>query len=83
MKQNLAESVNHALEGLFYVLKSQRNMRIHFLIGIFVFLCGIYFNIPSASLALLALTIGVVLAVEMVNTALEHLADISSIRYHP
>lgn len=83
MKQNLAESVNHALEGIFYVLKGQRNMRIHFLAGILVFLFGIYFNLPSISLALLALTIGVVLAIEMINTALEHLSDISSIRYHP
>ena len=38
------ESFNAAIEGFLHVIKTQRNMRIHFIIAIFILLLGIYFN---------------------------------------
>ena len=49
-KQNLVQSMNSAVEGFIYVLKTQRNMRVHFLIAMFVLILGIYFNLTKNEL---------------------------------
>ncbi|PIW67132.1 MAG: diacylglycerol kinase [Candidatus Omnitrophica bacterium CG12_big_fil_rev_8_21_14_0_65_42_8] len=83
-KQSLAESFNAAIEGFVYVFKSQRNMRLHFLMGLFAFLLGIILNFGYIELMILCLTIAFVLFAEMFNTAIEYTVDlVTSKEYHP
>ena len=83
-KQGLVESFNAAIEGFIYVFKSQRNMRIHFLMGLFAFLLGIILNFNYMELMLLCLTIAFVLFAEMFNTAIEYTVDlVVREEYHP
>lgn len=83
-KQRLAESFNAAIEGFVYVFKSQRNMRLHFLMGLFAFLLGIILNFTYIELMILCLTIAFVLFTEMFNTAIEYTVDlVVSKEYHP
>lgn len=83
-KQRLAESFNAAIEGFVYVFKSQRNMRLHFLMGLFAFLLGIILNFGYIELMILCLTIAFVLFTEMFNTAIEYTVDlVVSKEYHP
>jgi len=83
-KQRLAESFNAAIEGFVYVFKSQRNMRLHFLMGLFAFLLGIILNFGYIELMILCLTIAFVLFAEMFNTAIEYTVDlVTSKEYHP
>jgi len=83
-KQRLAESFNAAIEGFVYVFKSQRNMRLHFLMGLFAFLLGIILNFTYIELMILCLTIAFVLFAEMFNTAIEYTVDlVMSREYHP
>jgi len=83
-KQSLAESFNAAIEGFVYVFKSQRNMRLHFLMGLFAFLLGIILNFGYIELMILCLTIAFVLFAEMFNTAIEYTVDlVMSKEYHP
>jgi diacylglycerol kinase (ATP) len=83
-KQRLVESFNAAIEGFVYVFKSQRNMRIHFLMGLFAFLLGIILNFNYMELMMLCLTIAFVLFAEMFNTAIEYTVDlVVSEEYHP
>jgi len=83
-KQSLAESFNAAIEGFVYVFKSQRNMRLHFLMGLFAFLIGIILNFGYIELMILCLTIAFVLFAEMFNTAIEYTVDlVTSKEYHP
>ncbi|MDP3791992.1 MAG: diacylglycerol kinase [Candidatus Omnitrophota bacterium] len=80
----LFESFNAAIEGFFYVIKTQRNMRIHFLLAILILLLGIFFNFTPNELMILALTITLVLSAEMINTAVELVVDIIvQMEYHP
>lgn len=80
---NIVQSLNTAVEGFVYVLKTQRNMRLHFLVAILTIMLGIYFNLPKIELVLLLISITLVLAFEMINTALEFTIDLVKNVYHP
>ena len=83
--RSFLESFNSAVEGLTYVLKTQRSMRIHFIVAIII-LVGSLFLRPRLSpveLMLLSFTIALVLITEMINTALEKAIDLMGDTYHP
>ena len=82
-QQKLFESLNSAVEGFIYVVRTQRNMRLHFLIAILVLVAGIYFNLPKTDLLLVLGVIMLVLVLEMVNTAIELITDLIKNTYHP
>jgi len=82
-QQSLVESFNAAIEGFVYVFKSQRNMRLHFLMGLFAVLLGVLLNFTYIELIALCLTIAFVLFAEMFNTAIEYTVDLVSQEYHP
>ena len=82
-QQSLVESFNAAIEGFVYVFKSQRNMRLHFLMGLFAVLLGIILNFTYIELMVLCLTIAFVLFAEMFNTTIEYTVDLVSQEYHP
>ncbi len=77
------DSFNCAIEGFFYVMRTQRNMRIHFLLGVAVFLSGILLDFTRIELICLGVVTTIVLLVEMINTAVENIVDLISDTYHP
>lgn len=81
--RNLLESFRFAAAGLRYVLRTQRNARIHLIFTAGVIVLGLWLGIPAPQWAVLALTIGLVLASEMLNTVAETLVDLVSPGYHP
>jgi len=82
--RNFWHSVNFALEGIIHTLKSERNMRIHFIVGFFVIIAGICFDLTSVEMMILLFATSFVLVAEMFNTAIEYLADaVSGDEYHP
>ncbi len=85
MRENkLVESFNAAIEGFLYVVKTGRNMRIHFLFAIFILLLGIYLNFTPHELMILTIAITLVLVAEMINTAIEMIVDIIvKMEFHP
>lgn len=74
-KINVIESFNAAIDGFLHVIKTQRNMRIHFIVGVLVLLLGVYLNFGRVEVMILCLTIGFVLVAEMFNTVVEFLLD--------
>jgi len=82
-QRRLVESFNSAIEGFVYVFKTQRSMRLHFLVGLSVLLLGLFLNFTYLELIVLCLTITFVLFAEMFNTALEHTIDIVKEESHP
>jgi diacylglycerol kinase len=81
--RNLLESFRYAFAGLRYALRTQRNTRIHLIIAGLVVLVGLWLGLSAVQWALLALTIGLVLVGEMLNTVAETLVDMISPGYHP
>ncbi|MDD5428560.1 MAG: diacylglycerol kinase [Candidatus Omnitrophica bacterium] len=82
-ERKFVESFNAAVEGFIYVLKTERNMRIHFLAAFFFILLGIYLNFTYLELLVLCATITLVLASEMINTAVELMVDMIKSEFHP
>jgi len=74
-KVNIVESFNAAIEGFLHVIKTQRNMRIHFIIAVLILSLGVYLNFDRIEIMILCLTIGLVLVAEMFNTVVEFLLD--------
>ncbi|MEK6646527.1 MAG: diacylglycerol kinase [Candidatus Firestonebacteria bacterium] len=76
-------SFNNAIEGIIYVLKTQRSMRIHFIAAVIVLIAGFLLNVTKSELILLGFAITLVLAIEMINTAAELVVNIIKDSYHP
>ncbi|MEM6837478.1 MAG: diacylglycerol kinase family protein [Cyanobacteria bacterium P01_C01_bin.120] len=74
---NLASSFLYAWQGIYYALRTQRNFRIHVLVTLVVITTGILLRLPRADVAVLALTCGAVMALELINTALEAVVDLT------
>src|SRR5262249_17911566 len=68
---SILESFNVAFEGIIHVLRTQRNMRIHFLIAVGVLIAALAFDVSKIELIVLLLSIAFVLITEMINTAVE------------
>ena len=80
--RTLIESFNYAVSGIIYTLKTERNMRVHFIIAILVILISLFFDFSRVEL-LLFFTITLVLMAEMINTAIERVVDLITEDYHP
>jgi diacylglycerol kinase (ATP) len=80
--RNLLESFNCAFEGVIYAFKTQRNVRIHFLLTTLVLVFSLALKVSKAELLILFLTIALVLITEMINTALETVVDLATQEYH-
>ncbi len=76
------ESFKFASKGIIYLFLYHRNMRVIFLLGIAVFLLGLYFQLKGIELAILCATITLVFMAEVFNTAIEMLMNIITIKYH-
>lgn len=72
-----------AFAGLWYVLRTQRNSRIHVALGTTVVACGLCLPLTCRDWAVLILTIGFVFSLELLNTMVETLVDLVSPEYHP
>jgi diacylglycerol kinase (ATP) len=80
---NLLESFNYAFEGVIHVVRTQRNMRIHFLIAVLVLVAALVFDVSKIELIVLILAIAFVLIAEMINTAVEAAVDVASTSFDP
>jgi diacylglycerol kinase (ATP) len=80
---SLLESFNYAVEGVIHVLRTQRNLRIHFLAAIVVFAAAVGVGVSRLQLIALVLSIAFVLVAEMLNTAIEGVIDVSTTSFDP
>ncbi|HEY9787448.1 MAG TPA: diacylglycerol kinase family protein [Candidatus Obscuribacterales bacterium] len=74
----MIESFYHAFHGIWTALKEQRNLRLHFLAAFAVLCAGFYFHVDAVSWLALIFAIGLVITAELLNTAVEHLVDLSA-----
>lgn len=77
------KSFNNAFMGFILVMRTQRNMRYHFLAALFIIILSIILNISRIEVMILAIAITLVLVTEMINTSVEHIINIIKTKYHP
>jgi diacylglycerol kinase (ATP) len=80
---SLFESFNYAFEGIIHVLRTQRNMRIHFAVAVVVLIGALATGVDKNELIALLLAIAFVLIAEMVNTAIEGAIDVATTSFDP
>jgi len=77
------KSFGCAAAGIFYSLRTQRNMRIHFAAALLVMGLALYLRVSSRDLLFLVFSITLVIMAEMFNTAIEAVVDLHVQSYHP
>ena len=80
---SILESFNFAFEGVIHVLRTQRNMRIHFASAAIVLIAAVAVGVGRLELMALLLAISFVLIAEMINTALEAGIDVATTSFDP
>ncbi|MEG3975962.1 diacylglycerol kinase family protein [Microcoleus sp. herbarium8] len=74
---SLATSFRYAWGGLTYAFETQRNFRIHTIIGTLAIGLGLYLQLKPVEISVIGVTIGIVLAMELLNTAIESVVDLT------
>ncbi|HZO33606.1 MAG TPA: diacylglycerol kinase [Gaiellaceae bacterium] len=80
---SVLDSFNFAFEGIIHVLRTQRNMRIHFAVAVIVLVLALIVNVTKLELIALLLSITFVLIAEMINSAIEGAIDIATTSFDP
>lgn len=75
----LFKSFIYAVQGISAAFKGQRNIKIQVAAGIFCIMAGWYLRITRLEWGIIFTCIGLVLALELMNTAIERLLD----KFHP
>lgn len=82
--KSLLKSFGYAFRGIWYALKYERNMRIHFtcMVYMYTFLTVYdFFEVTRTQLAVLFAANALVVALELVNTAVERTVDLASTKH--
>jgi len=77
------KSCNYALQGIWHCLLRERNFKIQSTIALVIFLSGIFFQIKIYEWLAILFCAALVLSLELINTAIERLADIVCPTIHP
>ena len=80
---DLVQSFNDAFEGVIHVVRTQRNMRVHFLAALVVLPLGLVLGVSRLEMLVLVLAVGFVIVAEMVNTAAEMALDVATRSFDP
>jgi diacylglycerol kinase len=76
-------SFSHAFSGIWYVLRTQRNARVHVVVALLAIMAGIFLRISAVEFAITFVAISGVFIAEMFNTGLEACVDLASPQPHP
>lgn len=80
---SLLRSFGFALEGISYLIRTQRSAQIEVAIGVVVIAVATWLRISALEWAVLILAMALVLALEALNTAIELAVTLASPERHP
>ena len=72
----------YAIKGAWLLLRHEPSIQVQFAIAILVTIAGFYFDITATEWMMQLFAIGLVMATEGVNTAIENIADFVHADYH-
>jgi diacylglycerol kinase (ATP) len=76
------KSVTYSVIGAYKLVTSEHSIMVQFFIGLAVTAAGFYFDISATEWMLQTLAIGMVMAVEGANTAIEKICDFIHPEFH-
>ncbi len=81
--KDFLQSFIYALHGIWSGISDQRNLKVQLGVAVIVVGAGFYLSITSIEWCILLICIGLVIGLELVNTALENLVDLVTLERHP
>ena len=75
-KSPLYKSFGYAFAGIIFCIRQERNMRIHLTAAVLVTAAGTVLRISAVEWMLCLILFGLIMSLEMVNTALEAIVDL-------
>ena len=82
-KPPIKKSFGYAFEGIFTCIRKERNMKIHCVMAVFVVAAGVILGLSPVEWCICLGLFGLVMALELVNTAVEAVVDLVTGEYHP
>ncbi len=79
---NFFQSLKNAINGILYIIKNGKNIKIQLVFAILAIIAGVVLKINSIEFLILILTIFFVLVSEFMNTAIENLSDLYTTEYN-
>ena len=81
--KKFVNSFSYPIKGLKYAYRNEQNLAVDVGIALIVVIFGFIFKVNKYEWAILALTIGLVISCELMNTAIEATVDLVTEEYHP
>ena len=75
-KNPLYKRIGYAFEGIFAGIRGERNMKIHCFAAVCVVVAGVLFHISVTEWCICLVLFGLILSLELVNTAIEAVVDL-------
>jgi len=79
---NLITSFKCAFKGLWYAIKTNRNLKIHFAAAFIVIILSIIFKVNAFEMGILGVMILLVISTEMINSSIEQMMDLITKEHH-
>src|SRR5690606_6649644 len=80
---NRLKSIRFAFNGARLLIKTESSIQIQVFIGIIMTIIGFLVGLSPTEWILQSLTIGIIIALEGINTAIEEIADFIHPEFHP
>lgn len=77
------KSIKYSLDGLIYAYHYEQSLWLHGFATILAVVLGFIFNISLSEWAILFIALGSILALELINTAIEAAVDLTTEEIHP
>ncbi|MDO5037086.1 MAG: diacylglycerol kinase [Tissierellia bacterium] len=80
---NFIRTFNFAVQGIISAIRTERNMKFHYLAALAVIIGSLFFNLSRLEFLILFFAVVFVVTAEMFNTAIERTIDLITQDYHP
>lgn len=77
------KSIKYSLDGLFYAYRYEQSLWIHGFATMLAIVMGFIFKIKFSEWAIIFIALGSILALELMNTAIEAAVDLTTTKIHP
>lgn len=77
------KSIKYSLDGLLYAYRYEQSLWLHGLATLLAVIMGIIFKIKLSEWAIIFIALGAILALELINTAIEAAVDLTTTKIHP
>lgn len=76
-------STKYSLDGLYYAYRNERSLWLHGGCSLIAICLGIIFQITLFQWSMILISLGSILAIELLNTAIEAVVDMITLETHP